>query len=182
MARVRYMEREDLPDEDRHVYDDIAGSRGAVNLNFRALLNSPRATARMADLGAYVRFETPLSARVKSLAVLTMTRETDGEYVWTVNESQALAAGLTQGTIDTIRERRAPQGLEPDDAAIVRFTQELVGQHRISDATYRAVQRMLGDGGVVDLLVVIGYYSCLSHALAALEVELQPGVTSTLPT
>ena len=162
------------------MYDEIAGSRGRVNLNFRALLNSPEATSRMAALGAYVRFETPLSPRIKSLAVLTMTRETDGHYVWTVNEPQALSAGVDQGTIDAIRDRRAPHALKDEDAIIVQFTQELVVQHRISESTYKAVQNHLGDSGVVDLLILIGYYSCLSHTLTALEVDLDPGVSSTL--
>lgn len=52
MARVRYLEREDLPAEHRQVYDDIARSRGGVQPNFRALLNSPLAASRMAALGA----------------------------------------------------------------------------------------------------------------------------------
>src|SRR5690349_8143893 len=56
MARVRPLEREDLPAEHRHIYDDIAGSRGGVQPNFKALLNNPLATARMAALGGYVRF------------------------------------------------------------------------------------------------------------------------------
>ena len=60
MARVPYLDREDLAPEGRHVYDEIAGSRGSVALNFKALLNSPEATSRLAALGAYVRFETPL--------------------------------------------------------------------------------------------------------------------------
>ena len=88
MARVKYVEREELDSEGQGAYDGIAGSRGAVNNNFQALLNSPAAAARMADFGAYIRFETPLPARIRSLAVLTMTRETDGEYVWTVNEEE----------------------------------------------------------------------------------------------
>jgi len=180
MARVRYMEREDLAAKHQHVWDEIAGSRGGVNLNFRALLNGPEVTSRMAALGAYVRFETPLPARVKALAVLTTARESEGDYVWTVNEPQARSAGLEQEVINAIRERRAPQALKAEDATIVRFTLELLKQHRVSDATFRAVQGRLGDAGVVDLLVLIGYYFTLSHALSALEVELQPGVTSTL--
>jgi len=182
VARVKYIEREDMKPEDLSVYDDIAGSRGQVNTNFKALLNSAKAAAKMADLGGYIRFETPLSARVRSLAILTMTREINGVYVWTVNEPQALAAGLSQLIIDSIRNRKAPVGMDAADANIVRFTQEYVRQHKISDDTYQATQQAVGDEGMVDLLVTIGYYSCLSHALTALEVELPAGVSSSLPT
>ena len=59
MARVRPLEREDLPAEHRHIYDDIAGSRGGVQPNFKALLNNPLATARMAALGGMSGLKRP---------------------------------------------------------------------------------------------------------------------------
>ena len=108
------------------------------------------------------------------LAVLATAREFDGDYVWTANLPQARNAGVDEATINAIRERRAPQGLTPEDAVIVQFTLELLRQHRITDATFQAVQQKLGDAGVIDLLILIGYYGSLSHALSALEV-MPPG-------
>jgi 4-carboxymuconolactone decarboxylase len=178
MARVRSLEREDLPAEYQYIYDDIAGSRGRVQPNFKALLNSPLATSRMAALGGYVRFETPLPPKVKMLAVLATARENEGDYVWTVNLLQAQDAGVDEETIKAMRERRAPQGLAPEDAVIVQFTLELLRQHRVTDATFQAVQQRLGDAGVIDLLFLIGYYGSLSHTLSALEV--MPPVPSAL--
>jgi 4-carboxymuconolactone decarboxylase len=180
MARVRYLERADLVPEHQPLYDEIAARRGGVPPNFKALLNSPVASARMAVLGAYVRFETPLPARVKALALLTAAREARGDYVWAMNQPQARSAGLGDDIINAIREQRAPDGLAPEDASIVQFTLELLRQHRIADATFRAVQHRLGDAGVIDLLMLIGYYHSLAHTLGALEVGPPPGVPSTL--
>jgi 4-carboxymuconolactone decarboxylase len=174
MVRMRSLEREDLAAEHRHIYDDIASSRGRVQPNFKVLLNNPLATARLAALGGYVRFEALLPARVKMLAVLATVRENEGDYVWTANLPQARNAGVDEATIQAVRERRAPQGLAPEDALIVQFTLELLRQHRITDATYQAVQHRLGDAGVIDLLILIGYYGSLSHTLSALEV-MPPG-------
>lgn len=178
MARVPPLEREDLPAEHQHIYDDIARSRGRVQPNFKALLNNPLATARMAALGEYVRFEALLPPRVKVLAMLATARENNGDYVWTVNLPQARNAGVDEVTIQAMHECRAPQGLAPEDAIIVQFTLELLRQHRITDATYQAVQQRLGDAGVIDLLLLIGYYGSLSHALSALEV--MPPIPSAL--
>ena len=177
MVRVRSLEREDLAAEHRHIYDDIAGSRGRVQPNFKVLLNNPLATARMAALGGYVRFEAPLSPRVKMLAVLATAREHEGDYVWTANLPQAQNAGVDEAAIQAIRERRVPQGLPPEDALIVQFTLELLRRHRITDATFQAVQQKLGDAGVIDLLILIGYYGGLSHTLSALEV-MPPGASA----
>ena len=39
---------------------------------------------------------------------------------------------------------------------------------------------MVGDAGVVDILVVTGYYHTLAHALNDLDVDLPEGTTSAL--
>lgn len=181
MPRLPFKSREDMAPEHRHVYDEIVESRGNVDPNFAVLLNSPEATAKMSPLGAYVRFQTPLPDRVKSLAALVTARECDGDYVWTANDRQARRRGVEDSVIEAIRERRAPEGFIGQDADVVRFTLELLRDHRVSEPTFQAVQTGLGGAMVVDLLVFIGYYQALAHTLSALEVVEVPGeVKSTL--
>ena len=180
MARVPFAKRENMTPEGQKVWDEIESSRGGVAQNYAALLNNPQAAGSMAGLGAYARFETPLDPRVKALAVLTAAREANGHYVWTVNQRSARDAGIADDIIDAIHERRAPFGLEPKDASVVQFVLELLRHHRISDATFEAVRTQVGDAGIVDILVVSGYYHTLAHCLQALEVELPEGTTSAL--
>ena len=171
------LEREDLPAEHRHIYDDIAGSRGGVQPNFKALLNNPLATARMAALGGMSGLKRPCLPGSKCLPFWPR----HGNSTAIMSGRPTCPRRGTLGwmkTINAIRERRAPQGLAPEDALIVQFTLELLRQHRITDATYQAVQHRLGDAGVIDLLILIGYYGSLSHTLSALEV--MPPVSSAL--
>jgi 4-carboxymuconolactone decarboxylase len=87
---------------------------------------------------------------------------------------------LSQEIIDSIHERRAPVGLDANDASVVQFVLELLRQHKISDTTFEAVRAQIGDSGVVDMLIVSGYYHTLAHCLQALEVELPEGTPSAL--
>jgi len=180
MARVPFATREGMSTKDQKVWDEIETSRGGVAPNYAALLNNPQAAGNMAVLGGYARFETPLPPRIKALAVLTAAREANGSYVWTVNQPAAKAAGLSQEIIDAIHERRAPVGLHANDASVVQFVLELLRQHKISDTTFEAVRAQIGDSGVVDMLIVSGYYHTLAHCLQALEVELPEGTPSAL--
>jgi 4-carboxymuconolactone decarboxylase len=180
MARVPFAKRENMTPEGQKAWDEIESSRGGVARNYAALLNNPQAAKYLATLGGYARFETPLDPRVKALAVLAAAREACGHYVWTVNQRGAKEAGLTDDIIAAIHEYRAPVGLAPKDAAVVQFVQELLRQHRISDATFEALRSQVGDAGVIDVLVVVAYYHGLAHCLQALDVELPEGVTSAL--
>lgn len=180
MTRVPYATREDMDATGQAIWDDIETSRGGVARNYAALLNNPEASAAMIGLGTYARYNAPMDPRIKALAVLTAAREACGKYVWTVNQSAAKDAGLSDEVISAIREYRAPNGLDAKDAAIVQFMIELLRQHRISDATFETVRGMVGDAGIVDILAVTGYYHTLAHALNALDVDLPEGTTSAL--
>ena len=180
MARVPFATRDTMTPEGQKVWDEIETSRGGVARNYAALLNNPAAAGNLATLGGYARFETPLDPRVKALAVLAAAREAHGHYVWTVNQRAAHEAGISDDVIAVIHEFRAPVGLAPDDAAVVQFVLELLRQHRVSDATFEALRAQIGDAGIVDVLVVSGYYHTLAHALQALEVDLPDGTASAL--
>ena len=180
MARVPFAVRETMDAAGQAVWDEIESSRGGVARNYAALLNNPAAAGSLAGLGGYARYETPLPPRIKALAVLTAAREACGHYVWTVNQPAARDAGLSEEIIAAIREYRAPAGLAPEDAAVVQFVLEILRQHRISEATFAAMRALVGDAGVVDVLIVSGYYHTLAHCLQALEVELPEGVTTAL--
>ena len=180
MARVPFATRESMTPDGQKVWDEIETTRGGVARNYAALLNNPAAAGSLAGLGGYARFETPLAPRIKALAVLTAAREAHGHYVWTVNQRAAQEAGISDEIVAAIHEFRAPVGLAPDDANVVQFVLELLRQHRVSDATFNGLRSQIGDAGVVDVLVVSGYYHTLAHALQALEVELPEGTASAL--
>ena len=180
MTRVPYANRETMDAAGQAIWDEIETSRGGVARNYAALLNNPAAAGAMAGLGGYARYETPLPPRVKALAVLTAAREACGHYVWTVNQAPAKQAGVSDEIIDAIREYRAPAGFDAEDAAVVQFVLELLRHHRVSDATFEAMRGIVGADGVVDVLVVSGYYHTLAHCLQALDVDLPEGTTTAL--
>ena len=180
MTRVPYATREGMDAAGQAVWDEIETSRGGVARNYAAILNNPLAAGALAGLGGYARYETPLPARIKALAVLTAAREACGHYVWTVNQGAARDAGLSDEIIAAIHEYRAPAGFDAADATVVQFVLELLRQHRVSDPTFEAMRSLVGNAGVVDALVVSGYYHTLAHTLQALDVDLPEGTTTAL--
>jgi 4-carboxymuconolactone decarboxylase len=87
---------------------------------------------------------------------------------------------VTDAIINAIRNRTAPAGLTGDDAKVVRFAKELLTQHEIADATFNAMHQMLGNKGIMDLILLILYYHSLAHALQAVKLEMPQGTPSTL--
>src|SRR5262249_43351492 len=96
------------------------------------------ATGRFAAFGEYVRYHGTVPPRLKELAMITAARAANNTYVWTAREH-----GVTDVSIDAIRNRTAPDGLTGDDAKGVRFTSELLAAQEIADDTFDAMHQML---------------------------------------
>ena len=170
MPRLPEVTRDQLSAEDQAVYDAIAASRGSVRGPFAVLMHSPDVAGRAAHVGTYVRFESTVPRLPLELAILAIARHWDASYEWTAHEIQAKDAGARDEAIAAIRDRTAPEGLTDDEALTVKFTIELLNNHKVSDETFNAVKDALGMRGVTDLTVTVGYYSMISCVLNGMEM------------
>ena len=181
MARLPNVERDQLKPEDQKYYDEIAGSRGSIRGPYGILLHSPDLAARVADTGAYVRFDFTMSESLKETVIITAAAHQKSQYEFAAHARLARQAGVSDATIKAIAQGTAPEGLSGDEELLVRYTTELLRNHKISDATFNAVKDKWGDRGVVDVTTLIGHYLLVAQILAAFDVELAPGMTAELP-
>ena len=171
MSRIPTIDKkEDLAPEHQRAYDAIAKSRGRVGGPFLALLHSPPLAERTAHLGSYIRFESQLEPRIIELAALVASRELECRHEWAAHVAHGQKAGISMETIRAIHQRRAPEGLSPDDAEIARYIQELLRSRRVSEATFGAMSNRLGVRGLVELTATVGYYAMLACTLNAFDV------------
>lgn len=163
--------KDDLSPEHHTAFDEIAASRGRIVGPFQVLLNSPELARRIAHTGSYVRYESVLPADVRELLIITSARENDCQFEWTSHEALAREAGVRDEAITAVRDRKAPEGLTPEEALIVTYVQELIQGNRVSEATFQATLDRFGVQGTVELTGTIGYYSMLATALNAFDVQ-----------
>jgi len=176
MARIPLIARSDqMAPAHRDVWMRIAKSRGSVVGPFAALLHSPVLADRTAELGAYIRFDSGLSATDRELVILSVARVFDCHFEWAYHVREARKAGLSAQTIAAIRERRAPVGLTTEEAEIVRYVSQLLVTHRADEETVAALRARLGVQGMVELTATVGYYAMLACTLNAFDVRPEAG-------
>ena len=175
MARLPSITSKDqVAAKDRDTFDSIVASRGAVQGPFTMFLHSPEVAGRVADLGAYVRFEGSLDMKVRVLAAMTVAREFEAMYVWGAQTGGARKLGVLEEAIAAIRDNHS-RGVRPEDAQIIDFTRQLLRRHRVDDATFKAMQSRFGNDELVQLTTAIGYYTLLSMTVNARELEPASG-------
>src|SRR5262245_38863804 len=112
MARVPYVERDQLDAKGQEIYDRIRGDRKTADVSpaFLALLNRPLATGHLTSLGAQLRYNSAMPEDMKELAIILVAREWNSGIEWTGHAMLAAQAGISQASIEAIRTRKAPAG------------------------------------------------------------------------
>ena len=176
--RFSPLEYSDLDDRQeamvRHI---LEGPRTSVGGPFNMLLRSPEMGDLVQEVGAYVRFNSSLAPAHREMAIIMSAAHWTAEYEWYAHKSLALAAGLEPAIVDAIGVRDRPSSMQADEAVLYDFCNELLNDHRVSDATFLAATDAFGERGVVDLTGTLGYYSLVSLMLNVDEHPLPDGVT-----
>ena len=181
MARLPNLERDQLKPEDQQFYDGIADSRGSVRGPYGVLLHSPNLAARVAHTGTYVRFDFDMPEALKEVIIISTAREIRNQYEFYAHARLARQHGVSEETIRAIATGTAPEGLSGDEELLVRYTKELLQNHKITDETFGAVQSRWGDQRTVEITGLIGHYLLVGQILAAFEVDLPEGAEPEIP-
>jgi 4-carboxymuconolactone decarboxylase len=176
MTRYRELERGELDEAQRRVWDDVvAGPRHAVPPPAHVWLNSPGLADHAHKLGAHVRFGTDFSPRLTEIAILVTARYWTAQFEWQAHVRLARQAGLAEEVIAAIAERRTPVFTDPDEQLVYDFCSTFYRNHGVDDGLFEKVKQRFGERGLVDLTGLIGYYSFVSVTLNVFEVPVPPG-------
>ena len=182
MARVPYVDREEMDAEGQAIYDRIRQDRNAprVGLQFRALLHNPKAAGYLTSMGAELRFKSAIPDDLKELAIIVVAREWGSDIEWTAHAALAAKAGVSAEIIEAVRTRKSGIAFSEPQRVVVTFAQQLMRDKTVSDENFAAAQKLLGTRGVVDLTLTCSYYTAINMAQAALKPEMEAGKASTL--
>jgi 4-carboxymuconolactone decarboxylase len=148
---------------------------GAMKGPFNAWLYSPGFGEAVQRVGEVVRFENSIPPLLRELAILMVAAKWKAQYEWWVHEKIARAEGLDQNVITGLKAGILPDFTYPSEAVIYVFVQELIDQQKVSDQSYVKAVELLGEAGVVELVILLGYYTLVSMSLNVFEVSVPDG-------
>ena len=123
-------------------------------------------------------FEGKLSDRQREIAILTVAVHWKADFEWWAHARIAAGHGLESEVIDAIRSGEVPRFSDETERLIYEFAGEVLCKHQVNDTLYRDLGQALGEGALVELVTLLGYYVMISMTLNVFRVELPPGETS----
>jgi 4-carboxymuconolactone decarboxylase len=191
-ARIGKLEPACLDDEQRSLYNAIAGGRraqgpqlfrlvddhGRLEGPFNAFLLQPRLGSALQALGSSVRYDTGLDDRCREIAILAVAAHWRSDFEWYAHEAVARSAGLDDAELAAVRDGRYA-ALTGREAVVARTVAALVARGDLDDAEYLEAAEAVGPAGLFELLTLVGYYATLALQLRVFRVPAPDGTDLT---
>ena len=179
--RMPAVAREQMTAAQKEAHDEIAsGPRGAVFGPFVPLLRSPELTRRLQKVGEYLRYQAVLPRKITELIILLTAREWTQQFEWHHHLPLALAQGLNEKAAQAIADGRRPEEMSDDEEIAYELCRELGQSYSVSDQTYSRALARFGEQGVVELVVLQGYYTLMAMVMNVARTALPEGTIPPL--
>jgi len=138
------------------------------------------AAIRLHRSGVDVRWENKVGRALSELAILSVAREHDQPYEWSLHEMEAIAVGLDPAAIDVVRNRKPLVGIGDKETTIIQLARD-IGGHRVRAETYSRALTTFSEAILVDIVSLMGQYAATATRLSAVNQQLPPGWKQFLP-
>jgi len=138
----------------------IANASDAVFQNFSRLGNALMTRGK-------------LDKKLREIAILRNARVCGSLYEYTQHVPIAKSTGLSDEQITAIDYWETAKCFSELERLVLRFTDEVARSIKGTPATLQALQKSLGPGEIVELIMAIGFWGMVARILETTEVELE---------
>lgn len=167
--------KSDVPAEHHAVVDGVLKTFGRIRGPYSMLLHTPLLAHHFLGVVNFMREDSIVEQKVRSLAALTAASERGGYYVWAAQVESAVKAGVRKEAIELIRAKGDPAKLPEDERQIVAFSQQLMRTSNVDRPTFDALHKQHGTKWMVELTAMTGYFGALCNIVTTFEVPVPEG-------
>lgn len=169
MARVPYLNRDELPDEYRYLLDERP-----INLR-RALVNLPGLAASYARIAEWFRRDAEVDPRLRELAILYIGYTHASAYAFCQHVAIGTRHGLTTDDIRAVTDVVNGRAVDLPglDATVVDAARQITHDATLNDATWEGLVAGLGRSQAMELVMAICHYNYVIRMLAALRIDVE---------
>ena len=171
-ARIPPLEPKDWTPEQRKRFDPNGTGQRAANV-FVTFVRNPPADRLRGPINQHVLNGTTLSVRQRETLLMRIGVLCRSEYEWAAHSRLGRRAGMmTDADVARIIAGPDAGGGDPLETALLRATDELYRDVRVSDDTWAVLAKGLDTKQLLDVLIAVGGYRSASMAINSAGVQL----------
>jgi alkylhydroperoxidase family enzyme len=153
---------------------ELVAQAGAELGVYTTLVRNTDVFADLLPFGQRLLQLSTLDPSVRELLILRVAWRCGAAYVWSHHEAAGRSVGLTDDDIAVLTTATVDER-EPLRATLLQAADELVADHRLSDATWRDLAERYPTEQVIEICLLAGQYAMLAGALNSLGVQIEDG-------
>jgi len=169
--RIPPLEPKDWTPEQRKRFDPNGTGQRAANV-FVTFVRNPPADRVRGPINQHILNSTTLSVRQRETLLMRIGVLCRSEYEWAAHSRLGRRAGKTDADVARIVAGPDSGGGDPIEVALIRATDELYRDDRISDDTWATLAKGLDTKQLLDVLIAAGGYRATSMAINSAGVQL----------
>jgi alkylhydroperoxidase family enzyme len=174
MARVPYPKKEDLPEQDRHVYERMVRERGGGHI-WLALANHPKVLEGVMAMAGALRNETMFDRRYRELGIVMVGLITKSDYEFDHHWNSALQAGVKHAQLENLAQFETSPHFNDQERAVLRYAKEATETGVVSDTTWSKLRGYFDTQQAMEVVLTVAWYNCVVRILLPLQIEHEPG-------
>ena len=172
--RIPPLAPDEWTDDQRAILERFGADDDVINI-FRTLAHHPKLLKRWLVFGSHIIVSNSVPARERELLILRTGWRGRAEYEFGQHAVIGRQAGLSDDEIRAVTRGPDDPSWSDEDALLLVAVDELVDDHRISDATWAGLSERFDTRQLLDLVFTVGQYTLVSMALNSLGVQLEEG-------
>jgi 4-carboxymuconolactone decarboxylase len=170
-GRYKELLIDEMTPEQKKAFDFTIKERGQIPGPYKIWLQNPKLIEIMVPLGAYYQGGSSLSKAEIEIA----TNLTNAHWLAGYSNYEHEIIGEKDGGLPPEKVEALIAGLptsfdDPRQQVVYDVTSALLAPRVVPTGLYRRAVSLLGDQGLTDLTVLIGYFTCVSLSLCAYDV------------
>ncbi|HEY1304668.1 MAG TPA: hypothetical protein VGF24_13995 [Vicinamibacterales bacterium] len=170
-ARIPPLEPKDWTPEQRKRFDPNGTGQRAANV-FVTFVRNPTADRVRGPINQHILNGTTLSVRQRETLLMRIGVLCRSECEWAAHSRLGRRAGMTDADVARIVNGPDSAPGDPIDTALLRVTDELYRDDRVSDDTWTALAKTFDTKQLLDVLIAVGGYRSTSMAINSAGVQL----------
>jgi 4-carboxymuconolactone decarboxylase len=161
----------DMTAATRDAYETTKRLRGLVPGPHRIWLANPRLSETIVPTGAYFQTDSTLTKGEIEIATNVICGAWRAAYASYEHEKIGIAqGGLAPEVVQALITAQPTSFEDPREQVVYELARALAGLRPVPQGLFRRAQELLGDAGIVDVTVLMGWFTAVSLTLIAYDV------------
>ncbi|MEJ0020538.1 MAG: hypothetical protein WDN25_29110 [Acetobacteraceae bacterium] len=141
----------------------VDGPRGRLPGPYKVWVHNPKLVHAAAPLGQhFTPGASSLSEREREIAVVVITSKWHSAYPTQAHENRGKEVGLPAAAVEAMIAGLPASFDDPREQVVYECAMALAAERLVPQGLYERAEALLGHVGITDMIVLMGYYTCVS--------------------